>query len=184
MEEKKELSYQEMNDLVDKLAIFFVNQLKIKVGDVIAIMSANSYKVFLIQYVCAKIGAIFSPLNAFYKSNDLDYILNLLQPKVFIIPGPNSPQELTINKFYDVLWKIRNSLPGSLKSIIFMDSSSSLSEVNKVKIYLFDQIIQSTHTTTTTTSSSSSSGSDSIRNLSNQFDPDSTCCIFFTSVSC
>lgn len=172
MEEKVELTYKELNLLVEKMALFFVDHLKISVGDVIAIMSGNTYKFKVVQFACAKIGAIFVPINAYFKSDDLDYVLNTVKPKVFLIPGPNSPQEQSINKFYDTFWEIRNSLPTDLQSLIFLDSEPPLTHLNSIKVYLFDRILLLP-----------TEKELSLHTLVGDFDADSICCVFFTSVS-
>jgi acyl-CoA synthetase (AMP-forming)/AMP-acid ligase II len=62
--EDREISYRELEDSIAHLAAGLVNHLEIKPGNRVAYLGENSPELIEIFFACARIGAIFVPLNA------------------------------------------------------------------------------------------------------------------------
>ena len=54
-------------------------------GDVVGTLMYNSVAQLLIWFACAKVGAIYAPLNVSLVKTDLTYSLNDIAPKVFVV---------------------------------------------------------------------------------------------------
>ncbi|NMD70873.1 long-chain fatty acid--CoA ligase [Bacillus sp. DNRA2] len=72
-------TYAEVNDRACTLANWFLNQ-GVQKGDRVALLSPNHLAYFDILFACAKIGAIFVPLNWRLSNEELHYILGDCTP--------------------------------------------------------------------------------------------------------
>ena len=56
-------------------------------GDVVAVQLPNRREFPLIEYACARLGAVMCPLPPIYRRHELRFMLKLTAPKVVVIPG-------------------------------------------------------------------------------------------------
>ncbi|RWS07362.1 acyl-CoA synthetase-like protein [Dinothrombium tinctorium] len=166
-------TFQELNADANRLAKVMAQKLHIKLGDVVAVMTANCYNFVVIQYACAKIGAILCPINAYYTSQELEMCLKKVNPKLFFIPSKGSDQELSVNKIYDVFVDIKTELPSKLSHVIFLDGNgSSCGPLKNCASHYFSDLVY---------------GEDKIcadelnNNVFVDIDADEVCSFFFTS---
>ncbi|XP_015788945.1 acyl-CoA synthetase family member 2, mitochondrial [Tetranychus urticae] len=141
--EDYQATFQQLKSDVDSLAFWLVNSLRIARGDVIVTMTGNTYKSLILQFVAAKIGAILYPINAFYTKHEVEFSLNKVNPKMFIIPGPESEQEKCINRFHLLVTSIVEKLPKSLEYIVLLDGKQQTENIGKAKVLMFDDLMQS-----------------------------------------
>ncbi len=76
-------TYQQMDDRVRRLA-GFLKTLDVGQGDRVSVLANNATEVFEVQFACARLGAIFVPLNWRLTVHELDYILGDANPKVLV----------------------------------------------------------------------------------------------------
>jgi long-chain acyl-CoA synthetase len=69
------LTYQEMLQKADEIAGNLQNSLCVKKGDRLALLLGNSIEFSLLVFACAKLGAIFVPLNTRLREHELSYML-------------------------------------------------------------------------------------------------------------
>ncbi|HKJ27832.1 MAG TPA: AMP-binding protein, partial [Anaerolineales bacterium] len=77
-------TYQALNERTNRLANFLRKKLDIGLGDRVTILAKNSVVHLDLLYGLPKIGAIFAPLNWRLTARELVYIVNDLEPRVFI----------------------------------------------------------------------------------------------------
>ncbi|XP_074594867.1 medium-chain acyl-CoA ligase ACSF2, mitochondrial-like [Brevipalpus obovatus] len=139
--ENVEWTFYQLEERVEKLSQILAKKLLVTRGDVVAIMTANTCKFVVIQYACARIGAIFCPINAYYQSKELEYSLHKVNPKVFFIPGQGSQQGAKVNRFYDVFTAIADNLPQSLQHVVLLDGEASKTTDLLVKIFSYNSLM-------------------------------------------
>jgi fatty-acyl-CoA synthase len=81
---RRHYSYQDMHDQVARLAGFLQCECGVTRGDRVALLSLNGSHVFDLQFACARLGAIFVPLNNRLATAELEYILADLEPRVLV----------------------------------------------------------------------------------------------------
>ena len=77
-------NYAQYNERVRRLAAFLITDLGVSRGDRVAILAHNSTDCLEVQFACAKIGAIFVPLNWRLTVPELEFILSDAAPTVLI----------------------------------------------------------------------------------------------------
>lgn len=77
-------SYREMHERVARLAGYLRHETGVSKGDRVALLSLNGSDVFDLQFACARLGAIFCPLNNRLAVPELEYIVNELKPEVLV----------------------------------------------------------------------------------------------------
>ncbi|XP_074593246.1 medium-chain acyl-CoA ligase ACSF2, mitochondrial-like [Brevipalpus obovatus] len=197
--ENVEWTFYQLEERVEKLSQILAKKLLVTRGDVVVIMTANTCKFVVIQYACARIGAIFCPINAYYQSKELEYSLHKVNPKVFFIPGPGSPQEAKVNRFYDVFTVIADNLPQSLQHVVLLDGElpavlspkvSNIHTYSSLENYCWqvDSGIESEDSDTESKSASDEDTKDVIKPFSSSeifsiehVDAEEPCSLFFTS---
>jgi fatty-acyl-CoA synthase len=80
----RHFTYSEANDRALRLADYFQRSCSVKKGDRIGVLAMNSTDMLEIQAACAKIGAIFLPLNWRLTVNELDFIIRDASPQILI----------------------------------------------------------------------------------------------------
>ncbi len=80
----RRLSYGQLEQRVDRLAAHLRNRMAVAEGERVAVLAPNSTDVFEIQFACARIGAIFVPLNWRLSVPELESILRDADPHVLI----------------------------------------------------------------------------------------------------
>ncbi len=80
----RHFTYREANDRALRLAAYFQRNCGVEKGDRIGVLAMNSTDMLEIQAACAKIGAIFLPLNWRLTVSELDFIIRDAAPDVLI----------------------------------------------------------------------------------------------------
>ncbi|THB70246.1 MAG: long-chain fatty acid--CoA ligase [Gammaproteobacteria bacterium] len=78
----KRYTYKEMDDRANKLGAYLRDELKVKRGDRICILMTNRIEAIDLYFACGKLGYILSPLSYALHKNELEELLNRIQPKV------------------------------------------------------------------------------------------------------
>ena len=82
--ESKRLSYQELEEAVESLAVILQSRFRIQKGDRMAILLPNSSAYAVVYLAAARLGAINVTLNTRCRSFELEYMLKNSQPKLLI----------------------------------------------------------------------------------------------------
>jgi len=77
-----ELTYGAMDRQVDNCVSFLVRKHNIQAGDRVSLLAQNCPEVFVLQAACARVRAIFLPLNWRLAPPELDYILSDATPRL------------------------------------------------------------------------------------------------------
>jgi fatty-acyl-CoA synthase len=88
--EDREISYRNLENCIAHLAWGLIHQLGIKPGDRIAYLGENSPELIEIFFACARIGAIFVPLNARMTIDQHKHFLINSNPSCLIVEPPFS----------------------------------------------------------------------------------------------
>src|ERR1035441_136137 len=75
-------TYREFRERIVSVASFLSKNLSISVGDRVCVLAKSCVEAFEIQFACAKIGAIFLPVNWRLTPHELDYIVRNAEPAV------------------------------------------------------------------------------------------------------
>lgn len=78
-----EWNYSDFNRRANSLANYFVDELKIKKGDRLAVYSKNRAEYVLLLIACVKTGAILVPLNFRLTPRELDVLIHDAEPQLF-----------------------------------------------------------------------------------------------------
>ncbi|KAG8962345.1 hypothetical protein FRC03_004322 [Tulasnella sp. 419] len=109
-----------------------LSQIGITKGDRVAVVMGNCSAYALLQWACARIGAILVTINPAYKMNEIINTLNLVGVKCLVtVPRLRSSQYLA--SLVDNIPSLSSALPGeiqdpalpSLRSLIVVDNSAS-----------------------------------------------------------
>jgi fatty-acyl-CoA synthase len=80
-------------------------------GDRVGIWSPNNSEWVLAQLATAKIGAVLVNINPAYKSDELEYVLNLVECNTLIM-APSLKTSSYIDIINDVIPELKKSVPG------------------------------------------------------------------------
>ena len=75
-------SYAELSQRIDQLAGSLQQTFAIERGDRVGVLAENSSDIFEIQFACARLGAVFLPLNWRLTVPELEFIVNDASPKL------------------------------------------------------------------------------------------------------
>ncbi len=81
--EEKTISYQALCRRADRTACW-LQSIGIEKGDRVAVMLNNCLEFFDLFFACARLGAIFVPINFRITSVELDYFINNCRPRLFV----------------------------------------------------------------------------------------------------
>lgn len=76
-------TYRDLDDRANKLANFMADKFDVKKGDRVAFLARNIIEMFDGIFACGKLGAIFVPYNPRLSAEELKYLLNNEEPKMF-----------------------------------------------------------------------------------------------------
>ena len=79
-----EWNYSDFNNRANKLANHFLNELKLKKGERIAVYSKNRAEFILLFVACVKTGLILVPLNFRLTPRELDLLIADAEPALFL----------------------------------------------------------------------------------------------------
>lgn len=80
----RRFTYGEFRERIVSLASFLSTSLSIGPGDRVCVIAKSCVEAFEIQFACAKIGAIFLPVNWRLTPHELDYIVRDAEPAVLL----------------------------------------------------------------------------------------------------
>lgn len=78
-------TYAQMQERVSRLAGYLRHRLAVGVGDVVAVLGDNSSDMFDIDFACARLGAVFLPMNTRLAPPELAYQLDDAKPRVLFV---------------------------------------------------------------------------------------------------
>ena len=78
----RRFTYAQMHRRVGSLAGFLAEEKNIQCGDRVAVLCDNTTDIFEIQFACARVGAVFAPLNAKLAVRELEAIIGDLAPRI------------------------------------------------------------------------------------------------------
>ena len=87
---ERHFTFAEAEDRCARLASYLARTCDVVKGDRIAVLTMNSTDMMEIHSACAKLGAIFVPLNWRLAAPEIDYILSDADPKVLIYDTANA----------------------------------------------------------------------------------------------
>ncbi|MCC3303231.1 acyl-CoA synthetase [Sneathiella sp. HT1-7] len=105
----RHFTYAEANDRALRLAFHLQKNCEIEKGDRVGVLAMNSTDMLEIQAACAKIGAIFLPLNWRLTVNELDFIIRDAGPKALIHDSQFSVEIGELKERTDVLHFLETS---------------------------------------------------------------------------
>jgi fatty-acyl-CoA synthase len=85
-----EWSYFEMNQRVNCLANYLLQELTLKRGDRIAVYSKNRAEYVFLFFACAKSGVVLVPLNFRLMPRELDHLIHDAEPQLFLYEAENA----------------------------------------------------------------------------------------------
>ena len=101
------ISFQELREMADRLANVLVN-LGIKAGDTVAMLDVNTPQVLVAYFACAKMDAIFVPLNYRAKEDELRHMLVVSNASVLFVG----------NRYISLVNKVTKRTESNLKVIV------------------------------------------------------------------
>lgn len=87
-----EWNYSDFNNRANKLANYFLNELKLKKGERIAVYSKNRAEFILLFAACVKTGLILVPLNFRLTPRELDLLIADAEPALFLFESDYSEE--------------------------------------------------------------------------------------------
>ena len=107
-----EITYKDLNAQIDSCAVFLKEKYHIAPGDRVATLAQNCVEIFVVQFACARLRAIFLPMNWRLADQELDYIATDAGPKVIF----------SDERFFDTGESLSRRL-GSLSNELIANSS-------------------------------------------------------------
>ncbi|MCP5367832.1 MAG: long-chain fatty acid--CoA ligase [Hyphomicrobiales bacterium] len=90
--EGRYLSYADMADRVARLAGILRHRLEVRRGDRVAVIGYNSADTLVLLFACARVGAVFLPLNWRLAAPEHEYIVNDCTPRALFAGPEFAPQ--------------------------------------------------------------------------------------------
>lgn len=81
----RQFTYGQMQERVSRLAGYLSHELKIAKGDVVAVLGDNSSDMFDVDFACARIGAVFFPMNTRLAAPEIAYQIDDARPKLLFV---------------------------------------------------------------------------------------------------
>lgn len=86
------LTYKELNDLANRLAVYLKEELNVQVGDMVALYQDRSENIILSILAIMKVGAAYVPMDTKAPIDRIEYILEDIQAKAIITDKKNKPR--------------------------------------------------------------------------------------------
>ncbi len=96
--ERRELTWRQFNDEINKAANYLSKEVGIKDGDFVMHLQNNSLEWVITYYAIIKIGAVVVPLNFRFVGQDILYAAKISNPKAFILGSEFLPVVQPIQK--------------------------------------------------------------------------------------
>ncbi|WP_174732605.1 fatty acid--CoA ligase [Mesobacillus harenae] len=133
-------TYSEWSREVDRLANALLKE-GVKKGDLVSTFLFNTEELGTAYFACAKIGAVFNPINFRLMGEEVSYILSDARPKVVLFEKALEPVISSIEKRFPQIafWFIDEDAPAYAASyhdkLADADESAVQSEVNENDLY-------------------------------------------------
>ncbi len=98
---RRVLTWKELEEQTNKVANYLIKECGIKKGDVVQHLLLNSLEWYITYMAVLKTGAVVSPLNFRFASNDIKYACDVTKSKVFILGETFVPRVEPIMKEMD-----------------------------------------------------------------------------------
>jgi acyl-CoA synthetase (AMP-forming)/AMP-acid ligase II len=98
---RRVLTWRELEEQTNKVANYLIKECGIKKGDVVQHLLLNSIEWYITYMAVLKTGAVVSPLNFRFASNDIKYACDVTRSKVFILGETFVPRVEPIMKEMD-----------------------------------------------------------------------------------
>ncbi|MCK9280581.1 MAG: AMP-binding protein [Melioribacteraceae bacterium] len=138
-------SFKEFNNCTNALANYLKDDLKIGIGERIAVYSKNRAEYVLLYLACIKIGVILVPLNFRLTPRELDILIADADPKMFIYEKDYEEQTNQINAVKNI--EIKNTIEGLEK---FLDEGINNIEFTPPRLFTEDDVTMILYTAGTT----------------------------------
>ncbi len=153
---ERRISYQECNNLVNKVANGFLS-IGLKKGDRLALLSSNSLEFFLVYFACAKTGITVVPINLNLVLEEVEYIIKdacakaVVTEEVYLEKLPDLKNNHTLNSIIVIGKESCESIPSSFTRIIEWNSLWKKQTNQEVEIEVEDRdLMQCLYTSGTT----------------------------------
>lgn len=100
------ITNQQLKDYVDIVARFLVNK-NIKKGDKVGIVMSNCWQYIVNIFAISKIGAIVVPINHFFKSDEIAYVLNDVKAKLLFSSAKFASETISLlnkTEIENIIW--------------------------------------------------------------------------------
>lgn len=134
-ENKKSISYRELDDIVNRLANGLA-ELGVEKGDRVAMFMPNSLEIVFSWFAANKLGAIEVPINLANRGIFLSYIINNSESKVLIID----------QKFLDRLQFVEKDLHLLKHVVVWAEEGQALLPSLRFEMHAFDNLLKKTST--------------------------------------
>lgn len=141
---QKEWNYKQFNERANSLANYFVNEIKLRKGDRVAVYSKNRAEYVLIFTACIKAGLILVPLNFRLTPRELDILINDAEPQLFFYEREYKNEVDRLESIEKISWKYEIEL---IEKFMDENSDKSLSFENVISE---DDIVMILYTAGTT----------------------------------
>ena len=114
----EETSYLELHHRVNRTACWFQSK-RIQKGDRVAVMLKNGPEFVELYLACARIGALFVPINTRSVTSEIDYFLTNSNPKIFIFSGEYAEEvnRIAQKDTPSILLSVIGNAPASLDAV-------------------------------------------------------------------
>ena len=110
---ERRLTYRELNEDVNRFA-HAIMKLGVQKGDRVTLMASNSIEFLIVWYGLAKAGAALVPMNLMLRGQEVSFIVNHSESKVFIIE----------DKFFQAIENVKEEMK-SVQHYIFLSTSGN-----------------------------------------------------------
>lgn len=100
------MTYQQLQNVANRISDLLVNDYKMKKGDRVAILAENSIEHLVLFFVCQKTGMVLVPLNYRLATRELEFLLNDSSPAFIIYEEQFEEKIKNINYFKNLNHKI------------------------------------------------------------------------------
>ncbi|TCP20876.1 fatty-acyl-CoA synthase [Scopulibacillus darangshiensis] len=137
----KRWTFREWNEVVNRLANALL-EAGVKKGDRVSTYLYNTSEMGTILFACAKIGAVFNPINFRLKADELSYILNNAEPKIIFFEEALTAQVTQARNGLEtqpLFWSINDHPPeyaaNFYEKIALSSDSAPMIEINENDLY-------------------------------------------------
>lgn len=129
VDEQQTYTYAQLAASINTSARMLKHQLRIGRGDRLAYLGLNGIEFISLLFACARLGAIFVPLNWRLETPEYDYILANASPKALIVTSDFNHQVASLNEAYpDCRFVLQGAEQDHWESYAVLQDASDVSE--------------------------------------------------------